>query len=306
MPQNRPELGRLHIFVAVAEAGGFTAAAGRLGATKALVSQQIARLEEELSITLFQRTTRKVTLTEEGTRLYQECAPLLARLQEAIGRVGVEKDSLSGLLRVTVGADHLTAGFAEPLVEFARLHPRLTLDVLATDAIVDLVGEGVDLAIRRGWLKDSSLKAISLGEFEQWLVAAPEYLNRSGRPQRPEQLAQHPCIQFTALKGELHSWAFVGPSGAKVSVRPGGGLRCSSPVGVLSLARAGGGIASVASGSALADIARGSLVRVLPDWRLRKAGVFAVYPAGRYVAPKTRALVEFLRARYVGARVSLA
>jgi DNA-binding transcriptional LysR family regulator len=306
MSPSRPKLDRLAVFVVAAEAAGFTAAATRLGTTKAHVSQQIARLEEQLNVTLFSRSTRKVVLTEEGAELYAECAPLLDRLQEAVGRVGVQRDALSGRLRVTVGVDHLNAGFAEPLAEFARLHPRLTLDVLATDAIVDLVGEGVDLAIRRGWLKDSALKAVSLGEFEQWIVAAPDYLRRHGKPQRPEQLAPHQCILFTALKGEQDRWSLVGPGGAQIAVKMHGSVRCSSPVGVLALARAGAGIASVASGSALPDIARGSLVRLLPEWKLRKAGVFAVYPAGRYVAPKTRALVEFLRTRYVGSRVSLA
>lgn len=306
MAQIRPDLDRLAVFVAVADAGGFTAAAKRLGVTKTSASQQIARLEEELSTTLFRRTTRKVVLTEEGARLLAECAPLLSRLQEAVGRLGSERDALSGRLRITVGVDHLNAGFAEPLAEFARLHPRLTLDVLATDSIVDLVAEGVDLAIRRGWLRDSAMKAVSLGEFEQWIVAAPDYLSRHGRPQRPEQLRDLTYVHFSALKEEQSAWLLTGPGGSKISVKMRSNLRCSSPLGVLALARAGGGIASIAAGSALEDIARGTLVRVLPDWKLRKAGVYAVYPASKFLAPKTRALLEFLRARYVGARVGLA
>ncbi len=142
------------MFIAVAEAGGFTAAASRLGATKAMLSQQVGRLEAELGATLFTRTTRKVVLTVEGSRLLGECAPLMARLQEAVDGVGAQEAGLTGTLRVTVGVDHLHAGFAEPLAEFARLHSGLHLDVLATDAIVDLVADAVDVAIRRGWLKN--------------------------------------------------------------------------------------------------------------------------------------------------------
>jgi DNA-binding transcriptional LysR family regulator len=290
------------VFIAVAEAGGFTAAASRLGATKAMVSQQVGRLEGELGTTLFTRTTRKVVLTPEGTRLLATCAPLMSRLQEAVDGVGVKAAGLVGSLRVTVGVDHLNAGFAEPLTEFARLHPDLHLDVVATDAIVDLVTDGVDVAIRRGWLKDSSLTVAALGEFEQWLLASPEYLARKGKPTRPQQLGEHSCITFSAIQSASPTWRFASASGAKIGVRIGLGLSCSSPLGVLALARAGAGIASVAAPSAAEDVARGSLVRLLPDWRQPKAGVFAVYPATKYVAPKTRAFIHFLRQRYTGWR----
>jgi DNA-binding transcriptional LysR family regulator len=296
------ELDRLAIFVAVAEAGGFTAAASRLGVTKAMISQQVGRLEAELAVTLFTRTTRQVVLTPEGSELLAECGPLLARLREAVARVGAREASLSGRLRITVGVDHLNAGFAEPLAEFARLHPELRLDVLATDAVLDLVGHGVDVAIRRGWLKDSSLTAASLGEFEQWVLASPEYLRRAGRPAHPRQLREHRCIAFSALQRAARTWHFTGAGGAKVSVRVGEGLLCSSPLGVLALARAGGGVAALASSSAAEDVTRGALVRLLTDWRLPKAGVYVVYPATKHLAPPTRAFVDFLRERYTGFR----
>jgi len=300
MVRSQVELNRLAIFISVAEAGGFTAAASRLGVTKAMVSQQVGRLEAELAATLFTRTTRKVVLTSAGARLLAECTPLMARLQEAVDRVGTRAAGLSGTLRITVGVDHLHAGFAEPIAEFARLHTDLHLDVLATDAIVDLVADGVDVAIRRGWLKDSSLTATSLGEFEQWLLASPEYLARRGKPVRPQQLSAHSCITFSAIQSASPTWRFTTASGAKVGVRIGHGLSCSSPLGVVALARAGAGIASAAAPSVAEDVARGSLVRLLPEWRQAKAGVYAVYPATRYVAPKTRAFIDFLRQRYTG------
>lgn len=302
MVRSQVELNRLALFVSVAEAGGFTAAASRLGVTKAMMSQQVGRLETELGATLFTRTTRKVVLTPEGERLLGECAPLIARLQEAVDRVGAEAAGLTGTLRVTVGVDHLNAGFAEPLAEFARLHVDLHLDVLATDSIVDLVGDGVDVAIRRGWLKDSSLTATSLGDFEQWLLASPECLARCGKPVRPQQLSDYACITFSAIQSASPTWRFTNASGAKVNVRIGPGLSCSSPLGVLALAKAGAGIASVAAPSAAEDVARGTLVRLLPEWKQPKAGVYAVYPATKYVAPKTRAFIDFLRQRYTGWR----
>jgi len=298
MARGQVELNRLALFVTVAEAGGFTAAATRLGVTKAMVSQQVSRLESELGAMLFTRTTRKVVLTPEGTSLLAESAPLMARLQEAVDRVGAHAAGLSGTLRVTVGVDHLHAGFAEPLAEFARLHTALHLDVIASDAIVDLVAEGVDVAIRRGWLKDSSLTATSLGEFEQWLVASPEYLARSGKPSRPEQLSEHRCITFSAIQSASPTWRFSTASGAKVGVRIGQGMSCSSPLGVLALAKAGSGVASVAAPSAAEDVTRGTLVRLLPEWRQAKAGVYAVCPASKYLAPKTRTFIDFLRQRF--------
>jgi DNA-binding transcriptional LysR family regulator len=300
MSRPQVELNRLALFVSVAEAGGFTAAASRLGVTKAMVSQQVGRLEAELAVTLFTRTTRKVVLTPEGARLLAECAPLMARLQEAVDRVGTKAAGLTGTLRVTVGVDHLNAGFAEPLAEFARLHPGLHLDVLATDAIVNLVAEGVDVAIRRGWLKDSSLTATSLGEFEQWLLASPEYLARRGKLSRPQQLNEHSCITFSAIQSSSPTWRFTNASGTKAGVRIAHGLSCSSPLGVLALAKAGAGIASVAAPSAAEDVSRGTLVRLLPEWRQPKAGVYAVYPGTRYVTPKTRAFIDFLKQRYTG------
>ncbi len=141
-----------------------------------------------------------------------------------------------------------------------------------------------------------------MGEFEQWAVASPEYLARRGKPLRPQQLSEHSCITFSAIQSASPTWRFANAAGAKVGVRIGHGLSCSSPLGVLALAKAGAGIASVAAPSAADDVTRGTLLRLFPEWRQPKAGVYAVYPTTKYVAPKTRAFIDFLRQRYTGWR----
>src|SRR5512140_1194383 len=176
MRRARAGLHRLTVFIAVAEAGGFTAAAERLGVTKAMVSQQLSRLEAELGAMLFTRTTRRVTLTEAGSQLYAECTPLLRELDSVLDRVGQETEGLHGSLRLTASSDFVDAILASPLAEFAALHPKLQIELMASEEVLDLVGERIDLAIRGGWLRDSSLQATRLGAFEQYVLASPAYL----------------------------------------------------------------------------------------------------------------------------------
>lgn len=297
MASPAPGFDLLHVFVAVAQAGGFTAAAHRLGTTKAMVSQRIAMLEAQLGVLLFTRSTRKVVLTQAGERLLLEAAPLLDQLRAAMaGASQGETIGLHGLLRVTAGAAHLSEGLAELLSEFLRMHPGLELDVLATDAVVDLIGEGVDVAIRRGWLRDSSLTATSLGTFKQYVVASPVYAKERGLPTRPRELSDHRAVALTRLRSPM-TWEFSGRDGETVVVRLKNVVTCNSPLGVVTLARAGIGIAIAGEPTVREELARGTLLRVLPSWKLPDAGVFAVFPSSQHVPAKTRAFVEFLKSR---------
>jgi DNA-binding transcriptional LysR family regulator len=295
MSAKRAELKRLAVFAAVADSGSFTAAAERLGSTKAMVSTQVRRLEAELGLPLFNRTTRRVSLTEEGRRLHQDSTPLLRQLEAVLDRAGAG-GTLSGTLRITVSHDFVAGSFAPRLAAFALQHPQLLLDVVATDTVLDLVGEGIDLAIRGGTLRDSSLRAVQLARFEQWAVAAPDYLARHGLPRSPQDLAQHRWVSLGLLRSPL-TWTFSGRNGARRTVRMKAAARCDAPSAVRELVSAGLGVSVLMDHMVSREVAQNRLVRLLPGWTLPQIGVHAVYPATRHVPAKVRALIDFLRQR---------
>ncbi|OHX21328.1 LysR family transcriptional regulator [Chromobacterium sphagni] len=284
----------LQIFTVVAEAGGFTAAAERLGMTKANVSLQVGRLEAQLGATLFTRTTRRVKLTEAGQALYLDAQPALAALREALLQAGHGAAALSGVLRLTAPVGHMVESVAPAVAQFVHLHPELQLELHANDRMVDLVAEGMDLAIRLGTLRDSSLRALKLGEFAQQLVASPDYLLRRGLPQRPEDLADHDWVALTLLKTPL-TWRFVAADGAEAPVRMRSRLKVDSGASLRTLLLAGAGLSVLDSFSVQDDIREGRLVHVLPQWTLPKGGVYAVFPPGRHAPASVRAFVEFYR-----------
>jgi len=287
------DLNSLVVFDAVVEAGSFTAAAERLGVAKGKVSIQIGRLEARLGVSLFARTTRQVNLTDAGRTLHDECKPLLAGLQEAIDQIGHDKETLTGTLRLTTSVDHAVQSLAPAVAAFSALHPALQIDLRTGDRVADLVGEGFDLAIRLGWLRDSSLRAIKLGEFEQYAVASPAYLKRIGRLTRPEALAEQAWIALTLLPTPL-TWKFSRRAETR-TVQVKSRLRVDSPGALRAMLRNGAGVSVLDQFSVEADLKSGQLVPVLPDWALPRAGIYAVYPPGRHVAPKVRSFIEFYK-----------
>lgn len=291
------DLNSLLVFDAVAESGGFTAAADRLGIAKAKVSIQVARLERQLGVSLFHRTTRQVVLTDAGRVLHAECQPLLRGLQEAVDQVGQDTHQaagLSGTLRLSTSVDHAVLSLAPALARFAALHPALQIDLRTGDRVVDLVAEGIDLSIRLGWLRDSSLRAVKLGEFEQHLVASPEYLRCAGLPQQPEDLAQREWLALTLLPTPL-TWEFTSRANEVRTVQMKSRIRVDSPGALRSMLRHGAGISVLDQYSAEEGVKTGYLVRVLPDWTLPRAGIYAVYPPGRHVAARVRSFIAFYR-----------
>lgn len=290
------DLNHLAVFAAVAETGGFTAAADRLGLTKARVSTVVSRLERTLGASLFTRTTRRVALTEAGQRLHQRCGPLLAGLGEALADVGDAAGPLAGTLRISTSIDHAVQVLGPLVAEFAALHPALQIELRASDHRADLVAEGVDVAIRLGWLRDSSQRATQLGEFEQWLVAAPSYVAAAAPLKRPEDLAQHAWIALTLLPTPL-TWKFRSARGRVVNLRMRSQLRTDSSVALRSLVLHGAGVTAIASFSVRDDVASGRLIRLLPAWSLPVGGIHAVYPPGRHLAAPVRSFVDFYRER---------
>ncbi|HEY0202440.1 MAG TPA: LysR substrate-binding domain-containing protein, partial [Burkholderiaceae bacterium] len=196
------DLNTLLTFAAVAEQGGFTAAAAQLGVAKARVSLDIARLEAQLGASLFARTTRRVSLTDAGQALYADCIPPLRGVQDALAGVAGE-GTLAGTLRISGTVAHVTQSLAAVVADFAAVHPALQVDLRTSDRVADIVREGIDVAIRVGWLRDSSLHATQLGDFAQHAVAAPAYLARMGTPRRPEDLASHDWVGLSLLPTPL-------------------------------------------------------------------------------------------------------
>ena len=288
------DLNALLVFDAVVEAGSFTAAADRLGIAKAKVSIQVARLETLLGAALFARTTRRVTLTDAGRALHAECHPLLHGITEAVDRVGARTTELSGTLRLSTSVDHAVQSLAAAVASFAEEHPRLQIDLRTSDRVVDLVSEGIDLSIRLGWLRDSSLRAVKLGEFSQYLVASPAYVQRAGLPTHPQELGGYAWVALTLLPTPL-TWHFTAREGKVHTAHVKTRLRVDSPGALAAMLRQGAGISVLDQYTAQENIASGKLVRLLPEWQLPSGGIYAVYPPGRHVSARVRTFIDFYR-----------
>ena len=287
-------LNRLAIFAALVRAGSFTRAAEELGMTKAMVSQHLARLEQELGVTLLMRSTRRMSLTEAGATFHADCVRILAEADAAIERVGESRDTPRGTLRLTASLDYGIAVLVPKLARFMRQYPAVQVDLVLSDHITDVIAERFDLAIRGGWLRDSTLRSTRIGGFRQLLVAAPAYLAEHGTPRRPEDLAAHGAIAMSALPAPLR-WVFTAQGGARRTVRPRAHAQANTASAVRSLVLAGTGLAVLPDYLVEADIRAGVLVALLAQYRLPEGGVHAVYP-GRKAPAKVRAFIELLQA----------
>ena len=294
------DLNDLLVFEAVADAGGFTAAAERLGVATAKISVEISRLESKLGIALFNRTTRRVVLTDTGQALYDECRPLLLGLTEALERATSSKEQLRGTLRISTTVDHASLSLAPALAEFALRHPYLAIDLRTSDHVVDLIEAGIDVSIRLGWLRDSSNRAVKLGEFEQYVVASPAYFERIEFPASPEDLQSLDWIALTLLPTPL-TWKFSSDSGETRTIHVKSRVRVDSPGALRFLLQEAAGVSVLDQFNAEEGIAAKRLIRVLQGWSLPSAGIYAVYPPGRQVSAKVRNFIDFYR-KYLAER----
>jgi DNA-binding transcriptional LysR family regulator len=293
-------LNRLAVFAALVRAGSFTAAAGQLGLTKAMVSQHLARLERELGVTLLVRSTRRMALTEAGAAFHADCLRILGEAEAAIARVGETRETPRGMLRLTAPVNYGAMVVAPTLAGFLRMHPEVRAELVLDDGISDLIGGRFDLAIRGGPLRDSGLRAVRLAGFRQLLVAAPAYLELRGRPHRPQELAQHDAILLSVLSSPA-SWVFTARSGKQVRVRLTPRVQTDSAAAVHAMALAGAGVAVLPDFMVQADLAAGRLEHLLPTRHLREGSFHAVH-ANLHAPAKVRAFIEHLRAGIAGAK----
>ncbi|UVE16666.1 LysR substrate-binding domain-containing protein [Pseudomonas sp. LS44] len=276
-------------FVAVAESGQFTAAAERLGLSSSHISRQVARLEERLQTRLFYRSTRKVALTEAGQTFLQHCQRLLDAREEALRAVSDLGSEPKGLLRMTCAVAY-GERFIVPLVnQFMASHPQLRVEIELSNRTLDLVHEGLDLAIRLGRLQDSRLVAAHLAPRVMYLCAAPEYLERYGRPHSLSEVAQHNC-----LIGSSDQWDFRQES-RELSLRVQGNWRCNSGQAVLDAALRGFGLCQLPDYYVLEHLRSGALVSLLEQHQPPNTAVWALYPQQRHLSPKVRQLVDALK-----------
>jgi DNA-binding transcriptional LysR family regulator len=285
-------LNRLAYFAAVADAGSFTRAAERLGVTKAVVSQQVARLEAELKTSLLSRTTRRVEPTEAGRLLHARCVMILREAEDAFGEIARSNAEPIGMLRITAPSDYGAATIAPLAAAFARRYPACSVDLLLSDARLDLVANQIDLSVRVGWLDDSSLQARRIGSFRQLLVAAPEIAARL-TAEEPEELAAWPFIANGALKEPL-VWRFARGDFESRMVRMRQALAINATPAVLAAALVGGGLAVLPDFQVAEHLASGRLMHILPAWTLPAGGIHVVYPTARFRPPKVSAFVAML------------
>lgn len=281
------------VFVKVVQAGSFSAAARQLGLPTSTISTRISRLEKRLGITLLQRTTRRLNLTESGTVYYHHAAQGLGYLLEAEAALDEARKQPQGKLKVTAPAD-LGDQLLANLVERAqREYPALELELLLTDRYVDLVADGVDVAIRTGDLRDSSLVAKSLGTIRWALFSSQNYLASAAALLAPQDLHAHHCLQFTPLGRDV--WNLK--NGLSTLTIPLAARTMANSIGVIkSMTENGQGVALLPTFICKQGLANGNLVRLLPEWQGKADPVHLVYPKQRFMPPKLRAFLDLAQA----------
>ena len=286
-------LGAMRTFVAIVDAGSLTAAAEALDRSQPAVVRSLAGLEAHLGTRLLQRTTRRMSLTPEGADYLARCRQILADVDDAERAARQDEAEPHGLVRVTAPAQFGQLHMAPAIARFLERYPRIEVDLVLLDRNVDLVEEGIDLGLRIGPLPDSGLVAIQLGEVNRIVCANPDLLDAVGRPSHPEQLADRPCIRITNL-ARPGRWSFR--DGAReLGIRVDGPFCCNTISAAISACIAGAGFGQFLSYQVREAVRAGQLVTVLDDFAVTPRAVSLVYPGGRMMPARLRALVDFLK-----------
>lgn len=280
------------MFSAVVDAGTFIGAARGLGLSKAAVSRYVSDLEIRLGVRLLHRTTRRLSLTEEGRVFHVRCKDLLAGVEEAETEVSARTGEARGLVKVSAPVTFGNRHLAPLWGEFRAMHPQVLLDVTLADRLVDLVEEGYDIAIRIATLPSSTLVSKRLATTRMVLCASARYLKEQGTPLHPSELTRHSVIAYSYWStGD--EWRFEGPQGP-VSVRTQPCMHTNSGETCRAMALAGQGVIREPSFLVGEDLAAGRLVELMPEFRSLELGIYAVYPTRKHVSQKVRVLIDFL------------
>jgi DNA-binding transcriptional LysR family regulator len=286
------DLPALASFVAVVNAGSFVGAADALGLSKAAVSRHVAQLEARLGVRLLHRTTRRLSLTDEGLRFHARATELLAMAEELEAEAHSGSGEASGLLRINAPVTFGNLHLAPLWPGFVAAHPKVALDVTLNDRVVDLVEEGYDLAVRITSLKTSQLVSRRLATTRLVLCASPDYLARHGAPGHPQDLAGHEVVSYSYFSGG-DDWRFQGPEG-EVDARVRPRIHTNSGDTCRTAALQGHGIILQPDFLVGPDLRQGSLVELMPRYRSVELGIHAVFASRRHLSKKTRSMVDFL------------
>lgn len=288
-------LTRMRAFIDVVEAEGFSAAARKLGRSKALLSKYVRELEDELGALLLNRTTRQFSLTEAGHTYYRTSSDILQEIDNLADLVRENNRDLRGRLKVSLPRTFIDAEVGQSIIDFSLEHPDLTLEVIAEDRFVDLIEEGFDVAIRITKLEDSGMIARKLADFSLSFQVSPDFLKKWGPINHPSDLARIPCIVDTNGRS-YNNWRFNAPDGGQFTVQVNGPIEVNSPIAAMRAAQSGLGVAGIPDFISRLQCSEGKLVTVLDEWVPSDRGIYAIYPHRRYLPAKVRAFVDFLHA----------
>ncbi len=291
------KLKQLESFVSVATRGSLTAAAKAEGVAPAIMGRRLDALESRLGVKLLVRTTRRISLTHEGSAFLEDCQRLLTDVANAEASVSAGGVKASGHLRITAPAGFGRRHVAPLVTRFREQHADVTISLNLSDRVVDLAGEGFDCAIRVGDMPDSSLVSVRMADNRRLCVATPDYLRRHGTPQQPSELARFDCLTLSSDASQTRGWAFR-ISGELQHLKPGGPLDCSDGQVLHDWCLAGYGIAWRSTWEVEAEIAAGRLVAVLQDFDAPANGIFAVFPQRKHLPLRVRLWIDFLKHSY--------
>lgn len=284
-------LRQLAIFAKAVETGSFRGAAKAFNLSPSVVSHHVSKLEENLGVALLYRSTRKLSLTETGEKLLEAAQEMLAAAEGGLDEINVRSLVPVGRLRLTAPAVLVHSGLIDRIAAFASTYPRVDLDVSFTDLRRDIIAEGIDVAIRMGWLEDSSLKARKVASVDRMLLAAPSYLKGRRQPKSPKDLE---CLQLIQLSSVARQFVFRSRSGRKTSIATSPHILVDDAIALYRLVRAGAGIGILPRFVAVDDLVSGRITQLLPDWRVDPLGIYAVWPSNAPRGGLTSRFVDFL------------
>lgn len=284
----------IQLFIRVVETGSFSKASTDLGITQPTATKHVAALEERLGTRLLHRSTRGVTPTEAGAVYYDKCKTIQRELEEADNLAALLQAKLGGQLRISTSVAFGRRVLTPLALRFMREHPEIAIDLSFDDRYVNLVEQGVDLAVRMGRLADSTLGARYLGVNPWVLAAAPCYLESAGTPASPEDLADHACLVYSSVQGD-DRWQFTAPDGEALSISVKGPLRSNNLSAVLAACRAGMGLAVLPWYVARESVTDGVIAPLLEHYTLPSQEVHAVFPSPKLVPAKVKTFIDYLK-----------
>ena len=295
------KLKQLESFVSVATRGSLTAAANAEGVAPAIMGRRLDALEERLGVKLLIRTTRRITLTHEGSAFLEDCQRIIADVTNAEASVSAGGVKAAGHLRITAPAGFGRRHVAPLVPKFRELHPDVTISLNLSDRVVDIAGEGFDCAVRVGDMPDSSLVSVRMADNRRLCVATPAYLKRHGTPKTPADLSRFHCLTLSSDASQTRGWAFqVLKEGVAelIHLKPGGPLDCSDGQVLHAWCVAGYGIAWRSTWEVEAEISAGTLVSVLDEFAAPPNGIYAVFPQRKHLPLRVRLWIDYLKHHY--------